>query len=427
MRDSQTAWSFGKRLLFCITSTYFFLYVFPFPLNYIPYTDVIFGYYEKALGMLSIWVGRYILDLHYPFSVEANGSGDTTHLYIVNLTFLIGALLIGFVWTLADLKRKSYDRQFVWMINGLSYYLGLVMLSYGFSKVFLLQFSSPWLFRYVEIYGNFSPMGVMWNFMDHSASYTIFGGLGEVVGGLLLFVRRTRLCGAIVLIGVMTNVVLLNFSYDIPVKLFSSNLLLMAITIAVANREKLLKIFHLKDNLGETKNVVGETVGSKTSKAILVFKSLLILYLISYEIADSLKPYNEWGPTAEKPKYFGLYNVRKFVLNNEERPPLTTDSLRWRNVTIEKVNRFGIRRMDDSIALHSYSIDTISKSFIVYPKHRTDSMLFEYQFNQLDSSLRLNGAYHSDSILMELELVDVDNFLVRRRGFNWINEEPFNR
>lgn len=57
-------------------------------------------------------------------------------------------------------------------------------------------------------------MGLLWNFIGASAAYTIFTGVAEVLGGLLLVARRTALLGALVCIGVMSNVVLLNFSYD---------------------------------------------------------------------------------------------------------------------------------------------------------------------------------------------------------------------
>lgn len=64
--------------------------------------------------------------------------------------------------------------------------------------------------------------------MGYSRTYTIFAGAGEVIGGVLLFFRRTTTLGALILCGVLANVVALNFSYGIPVKIFSSLLLLLA-------------------------------------------------------------------------------------------------------------------------------------------------------------------------------------------------------
>lgn len=71
--------------------------------------------------------------------------------------------------------------------------------------------------------------------MGSSRAYTIFAGVFEIIPGFLLLFRKTKLIGALMAIIVMLNVVLLNFCYDIPVKLFSSFLLLIAIIIAYTN------------------------------------------------------------------------------------------------------------------------------------------------------------------------------------------------
>ena len=99
------------------------------------------------------------------------------------------------------------------------------------------------LARLIEPYGEFSPMGVAWYFIGVSTAYTIFSGMMEVVGGALLIIRRTATLGALFSCTVLTNVVLLNFCYDIPVKLYSSNLLLMAIFLAAADTPRLLNVF----------------------------------------------------------------------------------------------------------------------------------------------------------------------------------------
>jgi len=52
-------------------------------------------------------------------------------------------------------------------------------------------------------------------------------GAAETVGALLLFSRRTTTLGALVLLPVLSNVVMLSLAYDAPVKLLSSQLLLM--------------------------------------------------------------------------------------------------------------------------------------------------------------------------------------------------------
>ena len=79
--------------------------------------------------------------------------------------------------------------------------------------------------------------------MQASKPYELFGGGGEVLGGLLLFHRRTALLGALVSIGVMANVCALNWLYGVPVKLFSTHLLLTAALLLLPHRHNLWALF----------------------------------------------------------------------------------------------------------------------------------------------------------------------------------------
>ena len=56
-------------------------------------------------------------------------------------------------------------------------------------------------------------------------------GFAEIIPGLLLLFRRTVVLGALLAIAVITHIVLVNFSFDIPVKLFSSHLLVFSLVI----------------------------------------------------------------------------------------------------------------------------------------------------------------------------------------------------
>ena len=79
--------------------------------------------------------------------------------------------------------------------------------------------------------------------MGASESYNVFTGAGEILGGLLLTTRRTTLLGAIVSLGVLGHVAMLNFSYDVPVKLFSLHLLAMAVFLIAPDLRRLATMF----------------------------------------------------------------------------------------------------------------------------------------------------------------------------------------
>ncbi|MEZ4453544.1 MAG: hypothetical protein R3B09_29070 [Nannocystaceae bacterium] len=75
-------------------------------------------------------------------------------------------------------------------------------------------------------------MELAWGFMGHSWVYSGFTGLAEVVGAVLLLWRRTTALGALLLVGVLANVALLNFCYDVQVKLYSCHYLALALILA---------------------------------------------------------------------------------------------------------------------------------------------------------------------------------------------------
>lgn len=205
------------------------LFVFPFPAGMVP------GTARLALGVHNIWAwavarfAEHVLRIEPPI-FQMTGSGDTTWHWVHAALIVTLAAAGALVWSAID--RAPRPRLTAAMHTYLRYYVAAMMLIYGFAKVYELQFRTPWVGRYDQTIGEMSPMGLLWTFMGHSRAYTIFAGAAEVLGGALLLWRRTHVIGAFIVIAVMTNVVLLNFCYDVPVKLFSTELLVMAIAIA---------------------------------------------------------------------------------------------------------------------------------------------------------------------------------------------------
>jgi hypothetical protein len=86
-------------------------------------------------------------------------------------------------------------------------------------------------------------MTFLWNLIGLNPVYEIICGSAEVLGGILLLYRRTALAGALFSTFVVTNVVLYNFCYDVPVKLFAVNLLLACIFLALPDALSLCHFF----------------------------------------------------------------------------------------------------------------------------------------------------------------------------------------
>src|SRR4051812_9045993 len=235
---SSQAWGPARRFGFRFGVVFGALEIFPFPLTAMPKLDWLTEPLGQARAWVVQWFAHAVLGLALPAS-EFNGSGDRTLDY-VELLLLVSLGAVGaLAWSVVD-RRRSHPRLAAGAHVVLRYSLAHAMLVYGFAKILRQQFGDLSPFELRTTVGEISPMGLLWRFMGYSAPYTVFGGLCEAVAGLLLLWRWTAAMGAVMAIGVMTNVVMLNFSYDVCVKLYSIQLLVMGWVIALPDARRLL-------------------------------------------------------------------------------------------------------------------------------------------------------------------------------------------
>jgi hypothetical protein len=313
------------------------------------------------------------------------------------------------VWSILDQKRANYRTFHAWLRIWVRYTLAMTMFGYGFAKVFPLQFSPPSLIRLLEPLNEFSPMGVLWTFMGASAAYTIFAGSAEVLGGLLLIPRRTTALGALVTAGVMTNVVLLNFCYDVPVKLYSSNLLLMAIFLAAPECRRLFDLFvmnratrpsRVDDPLFRSRNM---------RRAAIALKSVLFAYVLYGQIKGGAESYRRFYTNAPKSPLYGIWNVARI------------EGAHWNKVVMERPQAMSIRRDDGAPTGFQTTFDEAHHRITL-----TNAGYLDYTRSGEDA-LHMEGVVQNQRLSMDLTRVDLSKFLLTNRGFHWINERPFNR
>jgi UPF0716 family protein affecting phage T7 exclusion len=70
----------------------------------------------------------------------------------------------------------------------------------------------------LQPFSAFSPAGILWNSVGASPAYEIFAGVAELAAGLLLMFPQTVTLGALACLADMTQVWMLNMTYDVPVK-----------------------------------------------------------------------------------------------------------------------------------------------------------------------------------------------------------------
>lgn len=427
MEASQThfQWSSRKRMIFRFVFIYLILYNFPFPLDFIPFIG---EKYSEFWHIIVPWVGKHLLHLSYDITVFTNGSGDTTYDYVLVLCYLILTGVGILIWSLFNRKKQTnFETLHHWLRVYVRASLAVAMLSYGTVKVIQTQFPPPGLSRLVQPFGDASPMGLLWTFMGASKGYNMFTGMAEMLGGLLvLSSRRTVTLGALICIGVMSNVVMLNLCYDVPVKLYSSHLLLMAVFLAAPEFKRLANLF-LFNRKVEPVELVSLFARRRFNQAALVLRTLSVVLLIGYFGYSAYHEQYIFGEFAPKPPFYGLWAVEEFEVNGEVRPPLLSDGTRWRRIVFDYNDRLSIQLVSDTLQRFTFKLDA-EKKHLTLGKRTEPNWKTDFTCQQLEPNLiLLEGTLENQHIRARLHQTEIPTFYLTNRGFHWINEYPFNR
>jgi hypothetical protein len=325
------------------------------------------------------------------------------------LAAILVATLITVLWsTLA--RRTEYDRFAGWCRIVLRYHVGVIMLIYGGFKIIPSQFPPIALDQYAQPLGNFSPMGLLWVYMGFSPVYATFAGLSEAIGGVLLFFRRTATLGALVVIAVMSNVALINYAYDVPVKQLSTNLLLGAAAIAAADLRRLVSMFVLNTP------TPAATLDFPFTPFIARVRRFIRPIIIGCAIVIPLvASYMQHASAARKSPLYGIYAVDEFVRNGAVIPVAANESTRWRWLTFSRLGAASLRFMSDSSLTLDAVIDTTSRQ-ITLMRRQPQSGISVLSYERRGDTLSMRGTVGADSVVLSLHRLD------ERKLFRLIDE-----
>ncbi|HEY6214351.1 MAG TPA: hypothetical protein VIW45_18785 [Vicinamibacterales bacterium] len=426
-RADPAAWSLPLRFALRVAFIYAGLYLASTWLFLVPGASIVGRGYANALQGIDVWIARHVLGITAPIDLHTlgTGSGDTLLDYLDIVWQATVALAGAAAWIAIDRKPTIDDALHHWLRVYVRYSLGAIMLGYGFAKVFFPgQFAHPTLDRLIEPFGHSSPMGLLWTFMGYSRAYTNFTGVVECLGGLLLFSPRTTTLGALVVAAAMGNVAMLNFSYDVPVKQYSTHLFLFAVLLLVPDLPRLVRLMVTNKPVEAARLRPPFEIAWRRRAAVAL--QVLIVGLILWQNAGSRSSSLRQPPRPLAPRY-GIYEVESFIVNGAPRPAHAMDSKRWRRVIVNEAGGISVQTMDDATiryrtredaARHTYELSTI---FAPY-----DRTVLAYR-EPGPGQLVLEGQYAGETIAVTLQKVALPSFLLNERGFHWISEYPYNR
>jgi uncharacterized membrane protein YphA (DoxX/SURF4 family) len=408
--DEGAHWTILTRFAFRFAFTYislFFLSLIPFPL----------------LDRVIPWVGRHILRLSKNITVFTNGSGDTTYNYVITFSCLLLATIATILWSYLDAGRSNYHKLHQWLRFLVRLLLVLAMSLYGWDKVFLSQMPAPSLSTLLEPFGQASPFNLLWTFMGASRTYEVFAGLAEVFVAVLLILPRLTTLGALISVGVLSNVFMLNMSYDVPVKIVSFHLLLLAVFLVVPDIQRLARFFLLN-------RPVGPAVHPPLSRRRWIRQSALIVLGLAGMTGFCLGLYvaNHRTKTrnlAKKLPLYGAWSVDDLAMDGIAWRTLPTDNGRWRRLIFEDLDGIAIQFMDGSLKYLNMNFDSMKNMFSLSDDDDPNwkaQFVFETLGQQRAS---LQGSVNGNRVDAKLHRIDTSSFPLTSRGFHWINEHPF--
>jgi hypothetical protein len=419
----SSTWRFRTLIAFRFAFSYFVLYNIPFPIGALPYTDAANDKYQELWHHVVPWVAKHFLHLGYDITVFSNGSGDTTYDYVLVLCFAALAFITTLAWSWLDRAQTSYPRLYAWFRLYMRLALANAMIAYGAFKVIPSQFPAMSLSNLMQTYGDSSPMGLLWKFMGASTAYTIFAGCCELLGGLLLLIPRLTTLGSLVSTAVLSNVLMLNMSYDVPVKLYSFHLLLMAMVLVIPDAKRLADFFVLNREARPARAVNLFDRPQFNRAALVLQLGLGVIFAATYFYQSEQAIRSD----TSHPPFYGVWSVDEFSLDGQVVTPEPSHTTRWNRILFEFTEVMTIQPLTGSPQNFRLEINQDKKTLTLTRRIEPDFKA-EFTFdNSQPEIMSLEGQFSGHPTTAKLHRTNVPSFLLRTRGFHWINEYPFNR
>lgn len=399
--DVNTRWPLSLRVAFRFAVCFYTITTLYLAVDYLvsllPVTEgVAEAIDERGLFAAYDWATRLLFGSDVVYATTAG--------FIAYMsTALIGAALGTVVWSLIDRRRLSYPRAYAVLRIYLRYLLAAVALGYGAVKVLPSQFVPPSLVALVSPLGGFTRMRLLWHMMGTSTAYTVFTGLVEVTGGLLLLSRRTTPIGALVLAGAFVNVAMLNFGYEVGVQLNSTIYALMALTLLAPDARRLAAAFLDRGEQPRESNPARRRLSRLVKAAVVI---LLI-------VMDARTAYLSRRELSRVPALYGIYDVVDFVRDGVSLAP--GDQARWLRLIFAERGTAAIQwTVGGRVDPYELTEDPANSTVTLTTRGREPRTITLKYSHRSDDLLEVAGQVDGHEIQARLRAIDVTQMPLRR-------------
>lgn len=344
-------------------------------------------------------------------------------------TSLLLALVSSIIWSIIDSKRKEYTKLNYWLFVAIRYFVILNGFSYGIFKLFAVQMPFPTISQLATPLGDFLPMRLSWMFIGYSHSYQVFSGFIEVLAALLLLFRPTATLGIFVSLGVFGNVMMLNLSYDIPVKINSITLVVLCLWLLSEEIPRLFQFFFF--NRAVPSRMLVFPFSSKRGRIIArLTKWIMVIFWVVVPTTLAIQ-------TLEKRKKdlvsatiipVGFYDVLVHARGKDTISLASGDSLYWQNIVIDNISGGSIKSSDSRFRLRyrrayfNYKIDTVHHHISLFKSAADSVSIVQFHFQIKDAETIILSSTDNKQAIYLLLRKRPKGFPLAEKPFHWISE-----
>jgi len=349
---------------------------------FIPLTFFAFDYQYQVTRVIFLTPVTFIQHQLFPNAIKnIDFSSDT-----IGLNILLGLLLIiSFLLVLLLQLVRVKTTRIVPLFKLLSaYYIAAVFLKYGFDKIFKRQFYIPEPNILYSNFGSLTKDTLFWSTMGTSHIYSLVTGITEVIAGLLILFKRSRVAGFFLALIVSINILLINIGFDISVKLFT----LFLIMVVFFNLYPFLKTtyaFFIQHKAVQLS--IKYTIPINKWVHTCLCTGIIGLVLVPYISAGNFNDDN-----AARTFLHGAYQVQHFTINHDS---LGKCDFPYKRFFIHRNSYIIFQKEDDTMVDYFFEINEGAKQLEIRD-YENNRITVTYNYDEKAGALQLTFANKSN-------------------------------
>lgn len=393
-----------------------FILLFPIPYYLLPETG---NFFEPLVLPLIKSIAHAFFGVTDPFT--AHLYSDSVSLYVLVFLLSLISLLVSVFAVFRNGREVSEKLKYIFYTL-ITYFLALTLFKYGADKIFKHQFFLPEPNTLFTPVGQLTPDLLFWSSMGTSYSYTVFSGIVEIIPAALLLFRKTRFAGALIATGVLINVVMINFGFDITVKIFSMFLLLCALILVATNGKPLFRFLFRNENAA----IVQHEIKFNDRKKLLVYvfvKTFVIgLFLMeSFSIYFELNNLND--DLYARPPLHGAYDVNVFYKDGKFVPASMEYPDRFKRIFIHRRSYLIVQTMDDRFIDYDLKLDTMNQIMRIEKYWNIPSEVTDISYKKQGRNLQITGQFFDYFLNISTTRINLDSLPLLRERWHWTIED----